>query len=297
MRKKIDLHMHSCCSTDGEFKPVELMKEAAKAGVELVSVTDHNTVRGIQEARIAAKENGIFFVSGIELDCIHDGQNLHILGYGIDENAPCFRELEEEVLSQERYAGGLRIELIRQCGIVVDGAWVCDNAINGVITGELIAESALHCKENKNNPLLEPYRHGGSRQDNPYLNFYLDYCTAGKPAFIPIHYRSAEKIINMIHENRGIAILAHPGVSIGKDETVIQELNEMGLDGIEVFSSYHDEQTKEFYKELAEKYRLQMTCGSDFHGKTKPSIALASVQYDEDLTLVEDFVLNLLNVL
>lgn len=287
--------MHSIYSIDGELQPKEVVKKAVAEGVTFLSLTDHNSVRGVKEARIAAREQGIFFVTGVELDSTFKGSNLHILGYGIHEDQTEFQDIEQQILKQERYAGGVRLELIRQCNIFVDGAWVCDHAINGVITGELIGESAMACSENEGKALLEPYRPGGSRSDNPFLNFYLDYCAPGKTAYVPIRYRSTAEIISLIHKSGGVAVIAHPELSIGRNEGIIKELVDLGLDGIEVFSSYHDENTTEFYQKIAEKYHLLMTCGSDYHGKTKPSILPGSVSFDQCYDLVENLALTLLS--
>ncbi|MDO5548775.1 MAG: PHP domain-containing protein [Eubacteriales bacterium] len=296
MIKKMDLHMHSFYSIDGEHSPSELVERAAEKGVELISLTDHNSVRGVAEAKRIARAKGIHFINGIELDCVCRRKNVHILGYGLPEEAEeTLDKIEESILVQERYAGGIRIELIRQCGIAVDGAWLLENAINGVITGELIAESALNHEANRNLKLLDPYRPGGERSDCPYLNFYWDFCSHGKPAYVPIRYKSSAEIIRIIHENDGIAILAHPGISIGREKQITKQLMDEGIDGIEVYTSYHDAEMTRFYRNVAEENNLVMTCGSDYHGKTKPTIEIGSVSPDEGCFIIEKFALSLLD--
>lgn len=271
----VDLHMHSNISIDGELPPQELVQRCAQAKISTIALTDHNSTRGVTQARQAAKLHGIEVISGIELDCMMDNQNLHILGYGIDETDQRFADLESYILQQERYASGLRIELIRKCcGIQLDGAWLCRNAHNGVITGELIAEAALNDPENLHHPLMEAYLPGGWRSDNPYLNFYWDYCAQGKPAYVPIRYMNAQEAIELIHQCGGVAVLAHPGAGKGCGQDKILRLVHDGLEGIEVYSSYHSAEQIETYKHWAEIYDLLTTCGSDFHGKTKPAIEL-----------------------
>lgn len=275
MNQTADLHIHSSISIDGEIQPEELVRRCAARGISTIALTDHNSIRGIAPAKQAAMLYGITVLSGIELDSIMDGIHLHILGYGIDETDPAFMDLESGILQQERYAGGLRIELIRKCcGLQLDGAWLCKNANQGVITGELIAEAALNDPENQHNSLIQPYLSGGTRSNNPYLNFYWDYCAPGKPAYVPIRYMHTQQAIERIHACGGAAVLAHPGAGTGCTQDIIALLVQYGLDGIEAYSSYHTVLQTEMYCEIAKKYGLLLTCGSDFHGRTKPAVAL-----------------------
>ena len=81
---KIDLHMHSNISNDGEFSPKELVEMCSSAGINVMALADHNSVRGVKEALEYGKEKNIKVISAVELDCTHGEYNLHILGYNID---------------------------------------------------------------------------------------------------------------------------------------------------------------------------------------------------------------------
>ena len=268
----MDLHIHTHYSTDGEFTPEYLMFHCAAYNMKAVAITDHNTVRGVAEARRAAEAQELLFLSGIEIDCINEGQNYHVLGYGIDENSPAFSELEESILSQQRAASESMIDRVAALGIPFDHDWVRQNAPLGVVTGELIAESAL---EETNIPdVLRPYQYGGSRSNNPYVNFYWDFCAPGKPAYVPIHFPSLEMTVKLIHETGGAAVLAHPGANVGFCNDAVESAVSHSIDGIEVYSSYHDERMRSFYHEFAKSHGLLMTVGSDYHGKTKPNISI-----------------------
>lgn len=276
--KSIDLHMHSNFSMDGELSPDTLVRRSAQAGLTTIAITDHNCVRAVAGEKLAAKMYGLQVISGAEYDCIFGKREMHILAYGIDENRRELMELEQNIMRQECRAGGLRMEMVRKCGIFLDGAWLCRNAINGVINGELIAQAALHDKQNEDNPRLRPYRPGGERGDNPYLNFCWDFCSPGKPAYVPIRYQSAEDIIELIHSCGGVAVLAHPGAedyACGEEE--IEQLTELGLDGLEIFNHCHTAEQMEFYLDCAQEYQLLITCGSGFHGKTKPSVTIGEM--------------------
>jgi 3',5'-nucleoside bisphosphate phosphatase len=279
---KIDLHMHSKISTDGEFSPEELMKFCRDAGVKVAAVSDHNSIRGVAAAAIAAKEMDIELITSVELDCHINGTNLHVLGYGIDivGSKMIFDEIEQSLKIQEKAAGIKRLALVQKLGILVDKKKVQELANQGIIEGEMIAEAALKDKRNADNELLKPFRSGGRRSDNPYVNFYWDICAQGKPAYAHIEYRSLQETVSTIKAAGGIAVLAHPGNNIGEDEGLLKKIIATGICGIEVFSSYHTPHQTAFYKLQAEKHHLLMTAGSDFHGRIKPSIHIGGINTD-----------------
>jgi hypothetical protein len=128
--------------------------------------------------------------------------------------------------------------------------------------------------EYNDHPLLAPYRAGGARSDNPYVNFYWDYYSQGKPCFAEMYYPDMCHIIDIIHENDGLAVLAHPYVNLKEKKHLLGGIIDLGIDGIEAFSSYHTPSQTADALAVAQAHGLFVTCGSDFHGKTKPSIAL-----------------------
>ena len=274
---RVDLHIHSNCSGDGEYSPRELMVLCRNAGIEVAALADHNTVRGVGEALEWAGRLGLKLIPAVELDCTFQGVDLHLLGYGIDPANPAFAEVERNVLDQERQASRKRIALVGGQGIAVDAEEVMRLAPEGVAAGELIAELALLDERNADNPLLRPYRPGGPRSDNPYVNFYWDFCAQGKPAYVPIRYPGLDEAVRLVRGSGGVAVLAHPGNNTRENETLLRGIATQGIDGMEVYSSYHSPAQTVFYRELTTELRLRATCGSDFHGKTKPSIALGSV--------------------
>lgn len=285
MGNRLDLHMHSDVSNDGEFSPWELMALCSESGLRTVALTDHNSVRGIAEAKAAADRFGLGLISGIELDCQHRGVNLHLLGYGIDPAVAAFDTNELEVLGKEQAASSQLIKSVLDLGVCFEPEQVLDLAVHGVVTGEMIAEVALEDRRNANNPLLAPYRKGGGRSDNPFVNFYWDYCSQGKPAYVPIEFISLLEAIQLIKGAGGLAVLAHPGKNIGRNPELLQSIIASGIDGIEVYSSYHDSATIAFYDQQAENHRLLKSVGSDFHGKTKPSIKLGKLDIPQERML------------
>ncbi len=273
----LDLHMHSNYSTDGEFTPEELMGKCAKAGLKAVALADHNTVRGIPHAREAASRLRLDFFPALEIDCTHEGRNFHLLGYGINDTASIFHDIEQAVHTQAVSSSKKLIVLIKQQGFFFDEKLAWGKAVNDVIEAEMIAELILSDKRNDNNKLLLPFRSGGKRSDNPLVNFYWDFCSQGKPAHVPMHFMSLTAAVNAIQGNGGAAVLAHPGANMGQNLEITKSIIKTGIDGIEAYSSYHDDGTRQFYADICLNYGLIVTSGSDFHGKTKPSVHLGEL--------------------
>ena len=272
----IDLHMHSRYSEDGEFTPTELVEQCTKKEICTLSITDHNCAKANVEAEKVAKEKGILYIPGIEIDCTYKNLNFHIIGYGIDYKSSDFEKIEKNIDDQSFDASLERLAETQVLGFHVteNDMWkLSKNSYwQGTWTGDMFAEVLLAKPEYKDHPLLKPYRPGGERSDNPYVNFYWDYYSQGKPCYAKIDYPKMEEIIDTIHRNHGVAVIAHPGVNLKGKEFLLDDMLSLGLDGIEAFSSYHSpEQAKYFYK-IAQEKKVFITCGSDYHGKTKPSI-------------------------
>ncbi|MGV3151799.1 PHP domain-containing protein [Sarcina ventriculi] len=270
----IDLHMHSYYSDDGEFEPKQLIDLCLEKNIKYFSIADHNSVRGIKEAKEYCVGKNINIIPAIELDCTFNEINLHVLGYGIDYDKTVFYDIEDNIIKQEQFASKKRMKLVKELGIDFSDEVINSLSRNGVVNGEMIAEAAMKFDKNHENPLLMPYYENGSRSDNPYVNFYWDYCAQGKAAYAEVSFISLQEAINIIEESGGIPILAHPGNNIKENINLLEQIISCGIKGIEVYSSYHSREQVEFYKKFSLKHKLLLTCGSDFHGKTKPSIVI-----------------------
>ena len=270
----IDLHMHSYYSDDGEFEPKQLIDLCLEKNIKYFSIADHNSVRGIKEAKEYCVGKNINIIPAIELDCTFNEINLHVLGYGIDYDKTVFYDIEDNIIKQEQFASKKRMKLVKELGIDFSDEVINSLSRNGVVNGEMIAEAAMEFDKNHENPLLMPYYENGSRSDNPYVNFYWDYCAQGKAAYAEVSFISLQEAINIIEESGGIPILAHPGNNIKENINLLEQIISCGIKEIEVYSSYHSKEQVEFYKKFSLKHKLLLTCGSDFHGKTKPSIVI-----------------------
>lgn len=274
----IDLHIHSYFSNDGEFSPKELVRQCSGQGTAFMALADHNTVHGCLEAVAAAKDAGITCIPAIEIDCVYEGLGFHVLGYAIDVSSCDFAEIEQDIRNQGEAASMEMLEKTQALGFDITGedlTRLCkDSFWPESWTGEQFAEVLLSDLRYTSSPLLLPYRTGGARSDNPLVNIYWDLYSQGKPCHAKMTYPAMETIVEIIHRNGGAAVLAHPGMNLKGNLKLLDGIAKMGMDGMEVFSSYHSPEQIQTLKEEADRLHLFMTCGSDFHGKTKPAIAL-----------------------
>ena len=274
-----DLHIHSEYSSDGEFPVADIVGKCLGAQLTLFSLTDHNSVRGVGEAARLARERGVGFVPGIEIDCNYRGTDLHLLGYGIDWQSADFARLEEEVAAKVMASFGGMVDNLLKLGFSVDAEAVLEAAAGGLPTGELIAEVMLS-DANCHTPPLRPYMEGGARSDMPYINFYLDYFAQGRPAFVPVEYMDYRRAVELVRDNGGTPVVAHPGLNFRGCEEVAEQLLDRGAAGLEVFNNYHTPEQAVYFTSLVLSKGALMTCGSDFHGKTKPRIAVGRFPAD-----------------
>lgn len=290
---KIDLHIHSAYSSDGELDVLQIAETCIENQANTFSVTDHNCVRGNREAMEIAAALKLDFIPGIEIDCTFSGIDLHVLGFGINWQSKDFEELEKDISLKVMDSFSSMIDNLDRLGIKVDAGEVLNKAAGKLPTGELIAEVLLGDKK-YDHPKLLPYRKNGERGDMPYINFYHDFFTQGKPAYVKIDYMSYKNVIELITDNGGIPIIAHPGLNLKGKEELIEKLLDEGARGLEVFNNYHDEHQMDYFARTVKQRGILMTGGSDFHGKTKPLIQIGKYKViDQYMEYLQDSVLKL----
>ena len=196
-----------------------------------------------------------------------------VVGYGVDDSEE-FNKLGESIEKQEQACSLKKLELTNDLGFELEKVQLDDLSYNSVYTGEMFGEALLNDPRYLDHELLKPYREGGARSDNPVVNFYWDYYAQGKPCYTEIKFPSLEDTIKLINEHGGIAVLAHPGNNLKGQFELLDEMVKLGLQGVECFSSYHPEEVNQYFYNKAKELNIVYTCGSDFHGKTKPSIKL-----------------------
>ncbi len=245
MSGKVDLHMHTKYS-DGVYSPEQLISKVKDAGIDLISITDHDTVDGIAEGIEIGKNHGIEVISGLEISSDIRDREVHILGYFIDPNN---YELGEylKFFRAERIKRAARItEKLNALGLDLKLDDVMEVAKNSAVGRPHIAKALV------NKGLV-----------SNYFEAFSKYIGNNCPAYerkVHVSPRSAFKIIS---DAGGLSFIAHPG---NLPDTIMIELIEAGLDGIEVVHPSHLPYQVKHYRGIVNEYFLLESGGSDFHG-------------------------------
>jgi 3',5'-nucleoside bisphosphate phosphatase len=248
---RIDLHTHSTAS-DGTDPPAEVMRRAAAAGLDVVALTDHDTLAGHAEARRALPP-GLALLPGMELSCRRDGRSVHMLAYGVDPaNAELAAECAAIVQARVGRARGM-VERLRELGVGITWPQVEALAGGGVVGRPHIARAMVE----------------SGAIDRPDQAFSAEWIATGGRAYVSRYAPDPVAAIGLVRAAGGAAVLAHPGAATraGKmpDET-IAELAAAGLAGLEVAHPDHDFAERERLEALAARLDLVTTGGSDDHG-------------------------------
>jgi len=283
---RIDLHIHSNFSGDATYDVKDIMKMAKEKQMEIIAITDHNSVAGVREAVLLGKEAGIDVIPGIEIDTRIEGIDFHMLGYEIDIESEEYQELEEYCHQQAIKKSWQAVEkFIKYYSLDISKEVLEGLSVEGVIEPEDFANYLLKEESYTDAEFLLPYRKNGSRSDNPNVNVFWDYFSQGKVAYVKEERISYDRAIDLIHRTGGIAVIAHPGVNFKEKDDVLEKLLQKA-DGIEVFCSYHTEEQCEKYYKIAKKYDLKISCGSDFHGHNKPMVQIGKIPGKQ----IEDYI-------
>ncbi|MFF7713919.1 PHP domain-containing protein [Streptomyces sp. NPDC007988] len=251
---RIDLHTHSTAS-DGTDTPAELVRSAAAAGLDVVALTDHDTVGGHAEA-IAALPEGLTLVTGAELSCRTDGVGLHMLAYLFDPAEPELARERELVRDDRVPRARAMVGKLRELGVPVTWEQVSRIAGEGSVGRPHVATALVEL---------------GVVPDVSAA-FTPDWLANGGRAYVEKHELDPFEAVRLVKAAGGVTVFAHPlAVKRGDvvSEDVIARLAEAGLDGIEVDHMDHDEPTRARLRGLAAELGLLPTGSSDYHGSRK----------------------------
>ncbi|ATW24234.1 PHP domain-containing protein [Candidatus Formimonas warabiya] len=241
-----DMHVHSTAS-DGTLDVDEIINLAIYTGLEGIALTDHDTIGGLERAEALGHKLGYPVIPGIELSTEHQDQEIHILGYLFDYRLPRVLEKLQE-LQDARVSRIIKmVDKLSQLGYHVDKEEVFELAGSGSVGRPHIAYVLL--KKGYISSIQEAFQRLIGR---------------GCSAYIPRFKLSPVEAIAFIREAGGIPVMAHPGLS--SSDQLIPLLLEHGLMGIEVFHPDHKPEDEVRYLDMAAKYHLIVTGGSDFHG-------------------------------
>jgi 3',5'-nucleoside bisphosphate phosphatase len=262
---RFDLQSHST-NSDGVLSAADVVARAADAGVELLALSDHDTIAGVAEAVAAGHEHGVRIVPAVEISAVDAGasepRELHILGYDIDYTGPPMtRALDEFLADREKRTLRMR-DALREVGFDLDEAEIDERIAAGKPIGRPhLAGAVLRAPAN-----AERLREEGIDDIGSLIRGYL---IEGKSAFRLRQTPTVAEAIAAVHEAGGVAIWAHPFWDIAEPAEVLASLERfhaLGIDGVEAFYITHDEPQTKLLADRAGALGLLTTGSADFHG-------------------------------
>ncbi|SMO77435.1 PHP domain-containing protein [Fodinibius sediminis] len=244
---KADLHIHTVAS-DGRMSPQDVVKYAIEHKLDVIAITDHDTLKGYWKAReVAADHEEISLLPGVEITADFNGRECHLLAYAFDPGHHVIVKLmREHYLSRLKRAQWI-IDQLSQKGFELDIEEVKAEAHGGNIGRPHIAA------------VLLDKGYVGS-----FKEAFIRYLSDQRLGSIYNEYNSHHKVIDMVKKAGGAIVIAHPGKLYTNEE--LEQLVEAGVDGIEAIHPSHDYKTQKRIEQFADRHQLLITGGSDFHG-------------------------------
>lgn len=253
-----DLHLHGRYS-DGTYGPEEMAAEARRCGLAAIALTDHDSVEGCAGTARACAAAGIEFIPGVELTAEVEGDELHILGYFIDtQNALLLSQIERFQAARQNRIREMVARLHRL----------------RVPLSEQSVFTLANCRSPGRPHVARALVQAGlcRNLDEAFERFLR----RNRPAWVPKFKMDGREAIGLIHQAGGVAALAHPGLN--RTDAVIPGMIEAGIDGLECYHTKHSAAMAELYLELANRYGLLVTGGSDCHGMSKGKPLMGTVR-------------------
>ena len=247
----IDLHTHSTAS-DGMLTPAELVREAVRVGIEVLSLTDHDTLSGLPEASREASRVGLEFIPGVEISAVFDPGTMHILGYFIDPSDATLAGTLSWLRGGRDERNGLILARLAELGCPLDPEEIEDLAGGESVGRPHIAKAMM-----------------ARGYVSSFQEAFDRYLGKGAAAYMDREKMTPEKAIEEIINAGGLPVLAHPQTlsldneGLGK---LVDSLESFGLAGVEAYYYSHSMEETVFYLSLARRFGLAVTGGSDFHG-------------------------------
>jgi len=262
MSIQYDLHTHSTAS-DGTLPPAELVQAAAAAGVDVMALTDHDTLAGLDEARQMAEQQGVRLIPGVEISVTWQGATVHILGLNV--NSEC-EALQQGLVGLREYRNWRAEEIGRRLDKKgIGGAFEAACALS---TGKLVSRTHF-----ARFLVAEGYA-------RDVREVFRKYLVQGKPGHVPGKWAALEDAVGWIVQAQGTAVIAHPArynMTRNKLRKLIAAFKEAGGRGLEVVSGSHSKDEYLTMARHAKDFGLLSSMGSDFHDPKTPWIALGKL--------------------
>jgi predicted metal-dependent phosphoesterase TrpH len=256
-RPSFDLQSHSTRS-DGTLEPAEVVARAARDGVELLALTDHDTVAGVPEALRAAERHRIRLSPAAELSAVHGGhEDLHVLGYRLDHTDPGLSAALDDFRADRSRRIAAMAQRLRDLGFALDEAKLRRDAVGRPHLADAV--------------LAHPGNAGRLREEgiDGRDALFPAYLVPGAPAYVPRSRPNVPEAIEVIHAAGGVAVWAHPFWDVDAPEEAVSALEEFaaaGLDGVEAFYATHTEAQTRMLHAAATERGMLTTGSTDFHG-------------------------------
>jgi len=266
-RLGIDLHIHSTAS-DGSLTPAEIINRAQRLNLAAIAITDHDSIYGSKEALQAGIPPSLKFLTGVEISAAHPpffpgSGSFHILGYCIRLDNQALNQALNRLREARKNRNPKIIKRLNELGLKISLEDVNPTIAHGQLGRPHIAQVMI--------------KKGFVKSMDEAFDKFLG---AGKPAYVDKNRIGCEETIKMIRDAGGVPVLAHPALlNINDDfqlEELIQNLIKIGMRGIEVYYPEHSPEQMQRYRELANKYNLLITGGTDFHGSITPKIEMGT---------------------
>lgn len=267
---KVDLHIHSRFS-DGSLTINELLQLAVKQHISEIAITDHETIINLIDYKKLEKQYSINIIPGIEIPTMMKG--LHILGYGI-KNFDKIESFMNAFKLINQFGAEKTIELLRYDGIDISVDKVAKITTSTTITKRDIAQYMVQVG-----------------YATTTYEVYQKFIGRGNKAYVPVHKIPLEEVLTTIKECGGISIIAHPN-TLPKDtdwKMLISYMKRYGLVGMETQTVRHTIEERQFFSELAQKFNLCETAGTDFHNTKECNMIGIEVE-DEFLSSFHSYI-------
>jgi len=259
---RFDLQSHSLYS-DGALPPAEVVARAAASGIELIALTDHDTVDGVEEALAAGVEHGVAVVPAVELSAVHaEHEDLHVLGYGVELADEEWRARLRDARADREVRAERMAARLAELGFAVDDAPLAARRRAGRPIGRPHLAAAVTGHPENARRLAE-------EDAGDVSSFIPAYLVPGGPAYLPRTRPTGAEAIGWIHAAGGVAVWAHPFWNLAAPEEALAALDAFvadGLDGVEAFYVTHTAAQTALLADRAEGLGLLSTGSSDFHG-------------------------------